>query len=94
MKVLGLKVLYEFCSTHRDLQEQAQSWVAEVRETSWQTPLDIKTRYASASFLSGNRVIFNLKGNKYRLLVLVNFKSQVVIIKDVGTHAEYDKWEL
>jgi mRNA interferase HigB len=56
--------------------------------------LDIKARYSSASFLSDNRVVFNVKGNKYRLLVKVGFNLQTVIIQRIGTHAEYDKWEI
>lgn len=79
---------------HLDIQGPLETWIQEVRETSWRTPLDIKARYSSASFLSDNRVVFNVKGNKYRLLVKVGFNLQTVIIQRIGTHAEYDKWEI
>ncbi|CAD7855214.1 MAG: hypothetical protein [Olavius algarvensis Gamma 1 endosymbiont] len=57
----------------------------------WRTPQDIKNRYRSVDFLTGNRVIFNLKGNHYRLVVRVRYQNGMVVIEWVGTHAEYDK---
>lgn len=94
MQLVGLKKLHEFMKHHLDIQGPLETWIQEVRETSWRTPLDIKARYSSASFLSDNRVVFNVKGNKYRLLVKVGFNLQTVIIQRIGTHAEYDKWEI
>lgn len=94
MRVVGAKTLHRFCQHHQEVEDQVKAWLAEAREATWQTTRDIKVRYASASFLSGNRVIFNLKGNKYRLLTMVTFKSQVVLVVKIGTHTEYDKWEL
>lgn len=94
MQLVGLKVLHEFLKHHLDIKGPLETWIQEVREASWRTTLDIKARYSSASFLSDNRVVFNVKGNKYRLLVKVGFNLQTVIIQRIGTHAEYDKWEL
>ncbi len=94
MKVVGIGILHEFCQIHRDVEGQIQNWLADARGASWQTTRDIKLRYQTASFLSGNRVVFNLKGNKYRLLTILSFPNQVVFVKKIGTHAEYDKWEL
>jgi len=94
MQLIGLKMLYEFMKHHLDIQGPLETWIQEVREASWRTTLDIKIRYSSASFLSHNRVVFNVKGNKYRLLVKVGFNLQTVIIQRIGTHAEYDKWEI
>jgi mRNA interferase HigB len=94
MRVVGTQLLHEFCQQHRDVEDQVEGWLAEAREASWKTTQDVRLRYRSASFLSGNQVIFNLKGNKYRLLTLVNFNNQVILVKKIGTHAEYDKWEL
>ena len=94
MQLVGLRVLYDFMKRHLDIQGPLETWIQEVREASWSTTLEIKARYSSASFLSGNRVIFNVKGNKYRLLVKVGFNLQTVLIQKIGTHAEYDKWEL
>ncbi len=87
-------MLHEFMKHHLDIQGPLETWIQEVREASWRTTLDIKARYSSVSFLSDNRVVFNVKGNKYRLLVKVGFNLQTVIIQRIGTHAEYDKWEL
>jgi mRNA interferase HigB len=66
--------------------------VGEVKASHWKNPAEIKARYATASFLADNHVVFNLKGNKYRLEVIVGYKAQVVLVKRIGTHAEYSKW--
>ncbi len=68
-----------------------RAWVDEVKKAQWKTPQDIKDKYRSADFLSNNRVVFNIKGNDYRLIVAVAYRFQAVYIKFVGTHAEYDK---
>jgi mRNA interferase HigB len=92
MKVLGLTILEEFATKHSNVRGQVSSWLAEVMSANWKIPADINARYATASFLPNNYVIFNLKGTKYRLEVLVGFKSGNVIIKRIATHAEYSKW--
>ena len=92
MKVLGIAKLDEFADKHGDVRGQLASWLGEARKARWHTPADIKARYASASFLAENRVVFNLKGNKYRLEVLVGHKNQTILINRLGTHAEYSKW--
>ncbi len=66
----------------------------EVKTASWKTTHDIKKRYSTASFLSNNRIIFNIKGNDYRLVVQVIYVNGIVNIEYIGTHAEYDKWRL
>lgn len=93
MKVVGKQYIDEFCDAHSDARAQMSAWLYEAEESTWQTPIDIKNRYASASFLSDNRVIFNVKGNRYRIDTKVSYKNQVVIIIRVGTHAEYSKWK-
>ena len=92
MKVIGLPKIYEFCKKHSECEHQAFAWIAEVKEAVWTTPSHIKARYVSASFLAENRVIFNIKGNKYRLDTKVYYERQTVIVKRMGTHAEYDGW--
>ena len=92
MKLLGKKHLDDFARTHADVRVQIDAWIAEVEEARWHGPMDIKARFLSASFLADNRVVFNLKGNKYRLDTKVNYKNQIVLVKRIGTHAEYDKW--
>ena len=66
-------------------------WIVEVRSANWKTPQSIKDRYRTADFLSGNRVIFNIKGNHFRLVAKVNYGYQIVLVEWIGTHAEYDQ---
>jgi mRNA interferase HigB len=93
MKVVGREELEQYARKHADVRGQIDAWLAEVIEAEWQTPNDIKRRYAHASFLANRRVIFNLKGNKYRLDTKVSFKNQVVLIVRIGTHEEYSTWK-
>ena len=92
MIVVGTTILTEFVDKHGDVRGQVSAWLAEVKVAAWQTPAELKARYSSVSFLQGNRVVFNLKGNKYRLEVVLSYKSQTVLVKRIGTHAEYSKW--
>ena len=94
MKVVGRKQLNEFAARHADVRSQLSAWFWEVEEADWKTPQDIRMRYPNASLLSDNRVVFNLKGKRYRLLVKVGYDQQLVRIEKVGTHAEYSKWKL
>lgn len=94
MKVVGAKVLTDFADRHADVRSQIKAWFSEVEDADWKNPQDIKNRYPNASLLPGNRVVFNLKGNKYRLLVRIQFDLQIVRVVKLGTHAEYLKWQL
>lgn len=89
-----MEVLDAFCRRHADVDQQVKAWVAEARQAQWRKPAEIRERFPSASFLEGDRVVFNLKGNRYRLLVRVGYQSQIVRVQKIGTHAEYDKWNL
>ena len=91
MRILGLLFLDDFKKSHADARGPLDAWRREVEEAEWQSPQDIKQRYRSADFLGDNRVIFNIKGNKYRVVVDVKFQFFVVYIKFIGSHAEYDK---
>ncbi len=93
MRVVGRKRLDDFCRRHPDVREAAAAWLAEVEDAEWQTPHDLKALYARASLLGKNRVIFDLRGNRYRLDVKVDYQQQLVLIIRVGTHAEYDDWQ-
>lgn len=74
-----------------DSEDPLKAWYAEAKNATWKTPADIKVRYRSASFLADNRVVFNIGGNKHRLVVHVNYAVGIVLIKFVGSHAEYDE---
>jgi len=91
MNVVGRTVLIEAARRHADVKKQIEAWHAEVTEADWNGPEDIKRRYASASFLAGNVVIFNIRGNKYRLVILANYPGKIVLVKWCGTHTEYSK---
>lgn len=91
MRVLGTGKLEKFSKIHANCRSAISAWKEGVEKSEWQTSHGVKSRYPSASILSDNRVIFNLKGNKYRLVVKVRYEGSTVVVLWVGTHAEYDK---
>lgn len=91
MRVLSRKILREFWEKHPDARQSLQAWYADVKHADWKKPSDIKSIYRNASFLSNNRVVFNIKGNIYRLIVVVQYNYGMVYIRFVGTHQEYDR---
>ena len=91
MKAISVSTLRTFWQRHPDAEQPLKAWHDEARHAHWKTPQDIKRHYASASFVGRNRVVFNIKGNDYRLIVAVAYKFQAVYIKFVGTHAQYDR---
>ena len=68
-----------------------RAWFAEAKAAKWTSPQDVKKQYANASVIANNRVVFNIKGNDYRLIVAIAYKAQYIYVKFIGTHAEYDK---
>jgi mRNA interferase HigB len=91
MRVIAKSTLRSFWEKHKDCEQQLKSWFKEASEADWKSPGDIKVEYPSASFLPGNRVVFNIKGNHYRLIVRINFDYRIVWIRFVGTHSQYDR---
>lgn len=91
MRVIAKGTLRDFWEIHTDCEEQLKSWYAEAIRANWESPQDVKKLYPSASILVGNRMVFNIKGNNYRLIVKINYDYGIVYIQFVGTHAEYDK---
>lgn len=91
MRIISKKILREFWTVHSDCEQQLKSWYQEVSKSSWENLNELKTDYPKASVLNDNRVCFNIKGNKYRLIVKIRFDYQMMWIRFVGTHAEYDK---
>jgi mRNA interferase HigB len=89
LRVISKKILRDFWEAHTDCGQQLKSWFQETSRAAWKSPNEIKQEYPSASFLNNNRVVFNIKGNKYRLIVRINFDYQMVWIRFIGTHAEY-----
>jgi len=91
MVILGLPHIEAFKKKHADSRGQLDAWRLDVEGESWKTPQDLKERYQSADFLSDNKVIFNIKGNSYRLVVQIRYQNDLVIVEWIGTHAEYSK---
>ncbi len=91
MRVISRKTLKEFYSVYQDAKSPLETWYHEAKRAKWNDWTEIKTKYASASILKNKRIIFNIGGNKYRLVVEINYPAQVVYIRFVGTHKEYDK---
>ncbi len=91
MHVISRKKLREFWENHPDARSSLESWFADVKHAEWQKPDDIKTVHRNASIIDNNRVVFNIKGNKYRLVVSIQYTYRIVFIRFVGAHQEYDR---
>ena len=91
VRIISKKTLREFWLIHSDCEDSLKAWHKEAEESNWKTPHEIKKDYPSASILQDNRVVFNIKGNNYRLIVKINYDFAIVWIRFIGTHAQYDK---
>lgn len=95
MRIISRRMLREFCAQNRRYDREAvenelNAWFYEVKQADWHDPADIKQHYRSASILKDGRCVFNICGNKYRLIVWINYEFQTVYIRWVGTHEDYD----
>jgi mRNA interferase HigB len=91
VRIFNRSTVRAFAGAHADARQALFAWFAEVEQAGWTGPEHIKASYPSASFLAGDRVVFNVKGNKYRVVVAVKDEFFAVYIRFIGTHAEYDK---
>lgn len=93
MRIISRRTLKEFWdqSDHADSEQALKAWFDEAKQANWQTPNEIKAQYKSASILKDSRVVFNIHGNKYRLIVKINYDFGVIYVRFVGTHKQYDK---
>ena len=89
MRIIARRALREFWERHRDAEQPLRAWYHDAREADW--PADVKRVYANASVIGENRVVFNIGGNKYRLVVAINYPYRVCYIRFVGTHQAYDR---
>ena len=94
MTIVGRQLIKKFLRRHANARPSLSAWLEEAEDADWKTPQDIKDRYRSADILSGNRVVFNIGGNNSRLVVLVTYRNGILMIQKIGTHADYDKWDL
>jgi mRNA interferase HigB len=92
MRVIAISTLKSFWerSQYQDAEQPLRAWFEEASKATWQQPADIKAQYGNASILQNRRVVFNIKGNDYRLVVALSYKLQLVYVKFVGTHKQYD----
>ena len=91
MRIISRKALRLFWEKHPEARQGLQAWYADVRRAKWNSTADIKAAYRSASFVANNRVVFNIKGNRYRIIAAIQFQFHIVFIRFVGTHVEYDQ---
>lgn len=92
MRIIAKRTLREFWQKpdFADAEQSLKAWYSEARVAEWKTPQDIKAQYRHASFLKNNRVVFNIAGNKYRLIVKINYAVGIVFVRFIGTHKQYD----
>ncbi|WP_044529443.1 type II toxin-antitoxin system HigB family toxin [Herbaspirillum sp. B65] len=90
MRIIALSTLRTFWTAHPAAETPLRAWHALASRVNWKTPADIKAAYRNASFIRNNRVVFNIKGNDYRLVVAVRYDKELISIRFVGTHRQYD----
>jgi len=91
MRVIAVRTLREFWQKYPQAEEPLRSWYAVARRADWKTPGDIKADYRTASFVAHNRVVFNIKGNDYRLVAAVHYTHGLLYVRFVGRHADYNR---
>jgi mRNA interferase HigB len=94
MRIVALSTLRAFWLKHPDAEVPLRAWYTLASRANWKTPNQIKSAYRSASFVGSSRVVFNIKGNDYRLVVLVRYDKGLLFVRFVGTHAQYDRTDV
>lgn len=90
-RIIAKRTLREFLQKHADAEQYLKTWYETVKNSNWKSPNEVKQTYINASILKDSRIVFNIKGNSYRLIMKFNFERQWAFIRFVGTHTEYDK---
>lgn len=90
-RILAKSTLKIFWGKHADSEQYLKTWYDTAMNTAWKNPIDVKETYANASILKDSRIVFNIKGNSYRLVIKFNFEKQWLFIRFIGTHSDYDK---
>ena len=91
MRVIARKTLIEYWRAYPKAEQPLKAWFAEARKASWKTPHEITDQYGNASVVGNNRVVFNIAGNTYRLVVAIHYSAGIICIRFIGTHKEYDQ---
>ncbi|HZW65562.1 MAG TPA: type II toxin-antitoxin system HigB family toxin [Hanamia sp.] len=90
-RIIAKSTLRKFWENHADSEQYLKTWYDTAKNSKWNSPNDVKKAYINASILKNSRVVFNIKGNSYRLIVQFNYERQWAFIRFIGTHADYDK---
>ncbi len=90
MRIIATNTIKEYWAKHPHTEQALRAWVQEVERADWETPHDLKSKFRNASILTGKRVVFNINGNKYRLIVDIEYRLKIVFVVWFGTHVEYD----
>ncbi|KYC39377.1 addiction module toxin RelE [Scytonema hofmannii PCC 7110] len=90
MRIIARSTLRSFWEKHPDAEQALKAWYDEASRAKWSYPTDIKSIYRNASIIANNRVVFNIKGNDYRLIVHIRYDIEIIFIRFIGTHKEYD----
>lgn len=91
MRIIARKALRDFGRRHPDAREALRAWYADARKASWRSPADLRRVYRNVSIVGSERVVFNIKGNDYRLVLAVNWRAGIAYIRFIGTHKAYDR---
>jgi mRNA interferase HigB len=91
MRIIARKTLVNFWKKYPDSEQSLKSWFDEAKKAEWKNPNEVKQQYNNASVISGKRIIFNIKGNDYRLIVDIEFRLKIIFIVWIGTHEDYNK---
>ncbi len=91
MRVISKKILRACWERHADVKRPLQAWLEDIERADWKTPRDVQKAYGDDAVLPDNRVVFNIKGNRYRIVTKIHYNTGIVYIRFVGTHAEYDR---
>lgn len=91
IRIIAIKTLRDFWDRYPSAKKPLQAWYADAKNSHWKSPNEVKRFYRNASIVANNRVVFNIKGNNYRLVVAIHYDFEIIYIRFVGTHQEYDR---
>lgn len=91
MRIIAVNTIKEYWEKYPNTEQSLKAWVQEIEQSSWESPQDLKLKYRNASIVTGKRVVFNINGNKFRLIVDIEFRLKIVFIVWFGSHSEYDQ---
>lgn len=94
MRIVSKNTLRHYCEQYPAADDRLRAWHSEVKQEDWDMPAKVKEKYRNASIFGGNRVVFNIRGNNYRLVVSINYRARIVYLRFFGAHAEYDAIEV